>query len=114
MAKDLSKFYTREALKIISCQRAGGPSIEELELKYLDKTERLRTQAEAVREILGKAFQMKPYPPQLRRPHLGVWGNATVCIVAMKHPQAGMQSVADAELMQVAQEVGEHKDLFFP
>jgi hypothetical protein len=113
MAKDLSKYYTRESLRIVSCKRNAAPMIEELALQYLDKTERLRTQAEAVRELLGKTFQMKPYPPQLRRPHLAVWGNATVCVVAQKHPQAGMQSLADAELMAVAQEVGEHPTLFF-
>ena len=112
-SKDLSAFLTREFIKVISCQRDADPQIEELTLEYLDKKDRVRLQIDALRDILGAEFRLQAYPPQLQRPHLAVWGNASICVVGRKHPQGGYQPMPDEELRQALEEVRQHKPLFF-
>ncbi len=113
MAKDLSRYMNRDLIKVICGRRGADPTIEELTLEYLDKADRLRVQAEMIRELLGTKFQMKPYPAALKRPHLAVWGNADLCVVAHKHERGGFQPMADAELLAVAGEVRQYSQLFF-
>ncbi len=43
---------TRESIRVVSC-RHGGARIEELTLAYLDRTDRVRLQIDALRAILG-------------------------------------------------------------
>lgn len=111
--KDLSKYMTREMIRILSCPLAGEPSIEELALSYLDKTDRVRLQIDALREILGPHFRMRAYPAALQRTELAVWGNSAACIIARKHPQGGYQSLAEAEIQQVLLDLQQQKELFF-
>ena len=94
-------------------RRSAEPTIEELKLEYLDRADRVRLQIEALRDILGKSFQMKPYPPELNRPHLRVWSNADQCVVAKAHAQGGYQALQSEELMLVVREVRERAGLFF-
>ena len=107
--KDLSKYYSRELIRVVACSKGQDATIEELALQYLDKTDRVRTQIEALRDILGPSFRMKDYPPALARPHLALWSNATRCVVAKKHPQGGYQPTADEELIQVVEISGRMK-----
>jgi hypothetical protein len=111
--KDLSAYRTKDFIKVLSCTLGSEPRLEELTLEYLDKTDRVRLQIDALREILGPNFQMKPYPAALNRPHLAVWGGATACVVAAKHPQGGYQSLADDETRLVVEEIRRHGALFF-
>jgi hypothetical protein len=111
--KDLRALMTRDVIRVVLCPRAAAPQIEELTLEYLDKSDRVRTQIEALRELLGPAFRMKPYPPPLNRPQLAVWGDANACVVARKHPQGGFEPMADAELALVVTDLAQHRQLFF-
>jgi hypothetical protein len=111
-SKDLSAFITRDFIKVVSCQSKGDIRIEELTLEYLDKADRIRLQIDALRDILGQQFRMKPYPPKLNRPHLAVWGNAGACVVARKHDHGGYQQIAEAEIQQVVNDVRENVQLF--
>ena len=110
--KDLSPYLTRDVIKVIRCTKEGEATIEILTLEYLDKSERVRIQIEALREMLGLGFQMRDYPPSLGKPHLGVWARADAWVVATKHPQGGYQSIADAEIAAVLADLRQ-KDLFF-
>jgi hypothetical protein len=112
--KDLSALMTREVIRVVSCPREGEPQIEELSLAYLDKADRVRTQIEALREVLGPDFRMGAYPESLNRPHLAVWASGAACVVACKHERGGYQPTADAELAQVADDLRQHRGLFFP
>jgi DNA-directed RNA polymerase subunit RPC12/RpoP len=112
-SKDLSKFYTRECVRVILLRRTGDPTIEELNLEYLDKTARVRTQVEALKDILGPAFQLRAYPTALNRPHLAVWGNAEGCVIARKHPQGGFEPMPDEELLAVAKEAARERRALF-
>lgn len=112
--KDLSAFMTRDSIKLVSCARDAEPRIEELTLEYLDKSDRVRLQIEALRDILGPAFQMKAYPPQLHKTHLAVWGSSRACVVAKKHGQGGFQPLADAEITPILHDLRQHRSLFFP
>ncbi|HYT87485.1 MAG TPA: hypothetical protein VEL76_02095 [Gemmataceae bacterium] len=111
--KDLSAFMTRDAIRVISCQANADPLIEELTLEYLDKSDRVRLQIEALRELLGPDFRMKAYPAALHRGQLGVWGNARACVVARKHEKGGYQQMTEAEVTQVLADFKQHKRLFF-
>jgi DNA-directed RNA polymerase subunit RPC12/RpoP len=111
--KDLSAFMTRDVIKLISCKRTADPRIEILTLDYLDKSERVRIQIEALREMLGPAFRMKDYPPSLHKPHLAVWGSADVCVVAKKHDRGGFESIADADIAAVLADMRHHREKFF-
>jgi hypothetical protein len=111
--KDLSAYMTRDLIRVIACRRTVEPTIEDLTLDYLDKSDRVRMQIEALRDMLGQGFRMKDYPPPLQRPYLAVWGNAEACVVAKKHPQGGFESVPDADLMQVIGELRQQERLFF-
>jgi DNA-directed RNA polymerase subunit RPC12/RpoP len=113
VAKDLSTFMSRDIIKMISCTRKGEIKIEMLTLEYLDKSERVRIQIEAMREILGPDFRMGEYPPSLNKPHLGVWASAEMSIVAVKHAQGGYQSIADAEIAAVLADLRQWTTLFF-
>lgn len=113
MGKDLSAYMHREVIRVVAGRRHGEPTIEELKLEYLDKADRVRLQIEALRDILGRSFEMKPYPPELDRPHLRVWGNRDQCVVARTHDQGGYQAMSAEELLQVVSEVRERKALFF-
>ncbi|MGE3807767.1 MAG: hypothetical protein AB7K24_24145, partial [Gemmataceae bacterium] len=95
MGKDLSKYYTRETIRVIACPRQGDPTIEELQLEYLNKDDRLRIQAESMRDLIPGKFVMKPYPAALKKPHLGLWGNAQLCVIAKKHEKGGFQPMPD-------------------
>lgn len=112
--KDLRALMTRDAIRVVSCQKDASPRIEELTLEYLDKADRVRIQIEALRDMLGSNFQMKPYPAPLKKTHLAVWGNATVCVIARKHAQGGYQPIADAEIASVLNDIGQYQPLFFP
>jgi hypothetical protein len=111
--KDLSAFLTRDFLKVILSKREAEPSIEELTLEYLDKSDRVRLQIEALREMLGPDFRMKPYPRELQKPFLAVWGNAGACVIAKKHAQGGYQQMSDGEAKSVLEDINRHKALFY-
>src|SRR5262249_14206782 len=61
----LAAHMTRDVLKVISCTRGGDARIEVLTLEYLDKSERVRIQIEALRDMLGHVFRMADYPTVL-------------------------------------------------
>ena len=110
--KDLSAFITRDVIKLISCTKNAEPRIEILTLEYLDKTERVRIQIEALREMLGADFRMNDYPRSLNKPHLAVWTNAETCVVANKHERGGFQSIADDQIAGVLADLRQQRDLF--
>jgi hypothetical protein len=111
--KDLSAYMNREHIQVVACRREGGPTIEVLDLEYLDRADRVRLQIEALRDILGKAFQMRPYPPSLQRPQLAVWANADGCVVGKKHEQGGYQPLSAEEVKQVIADMQAQRQLFF-
>jgi hypothetical protein len=110
--KDLSAHLTRDVIKVIQCRKNGATTIEVLTLEYLDKSERVRIQIEALREMLGPGFRMRDYPPTFGKAHLGVWSSSEACVVAAKHPQGGYQSIADTEVAAVLTDLRQ-KELFF-
>ena len=111
--RDLSAYLTRDVIKIIFCTKAGAARIDVLTLEYLDKTDRVRIQIEALREMLGDAFRMRDYPPALNRTHLAGWVSADACVVAAKHERGGFQSIADADLLAVLADLRQHAAQFF-
>jgi hypothetical protein len=111
--KDLSAYMNRESIRVVACRRDAAPTIEELSLEYLDKADRVRIQIEAVRDILGPVFQMRAYPPNLQKPHLGIWGSAMICVIAKKHDLGGYQSMTDAELKAALADAQQRRALFF-
>jgi hypothetical protein len=112
-AKDLSAFMTREVVRVALCRKDAPPQIEELTLEYLDRSDRVRLQIEALREILGPGFRMKDYPASLRSPHLALWGHATACVIAARHAQGGYQQLSDSEVAKVVEDFQQHGPLFF-
>jgi hypothetical protein len=111
--KDLRALMTRDVIKVIFQTKGGEPRIEVLTLEYLDKTERVRIQIEALREMLGQDFPMRDYPSSLNKPHLALWISADDCVVANKYEHGGYESIADAEVMAVLADLRQHADLFF-
>jgi DNA-directed RNA polymerase subunit RPC12/RpoP len=111
--KDLRAFMTRDVIRVIFQTKDADPRIEVLTLEYVDKTERVRIQIEALREMLGRDFRMRDYPSHLTKPHLAVWTTAGDCVVAKKHEHGGYESIADAELAGVLADLRQHADLFF-
>lgn len=111
--KDLSRYMTRESLRVISCGHGTAPRIEELSLAYLDKRDRVRVQIDALRDILGPNFRMRDYPQALGRPELAVWSSPAMCVVGKKHEQGGCQPMSDAEVAQVVADLKQHAGLFF-
>jgi DNA-directed RNA polymerase subunit RPC12/RpoP len=111
--KDLSGFMTRDVIRVVACRRESDPQIEELTLEYLDRSDRVRLQIEALRDLLGTDFRMKDYPAALRRPELAVWGNATACVIARRHPQGGFQQPTDAEVAHILEDLKQNRPLFF-
>lgn len=110
--RDLSKYYTRDLIRVILYRKGVGATIEELTLEYLDKADRVRIQIEALREILGPSFRMKDYPPSLGRTYLAVWGNADACVVAKKHERGGYEPMNDAEIPQIIGQIAANETLF--
>lgn len=110
--KDLSAYMTRDVIKLISCTKAGEAKIEVLTLEYLDKSERVRIQIEALRDMLGHDFAMRDYPPALNKRHLAIWASADVCVVAAKHDRGGFQSIADAEIVAVLADLRASREMF--
>jgi hypothetical protein len=111
--KDWSALRTREVIKVVSCGKEGEPRIEELTLEYLDRSDRVRLQIDALREILGPQFRMRDYPQPLDKPDLAVWGNPTACVVGKRNPQGGYQAMADAEIAAVLKDLGQLRRMFF-
>jgi hypothetical protein len=109
----LRAFMTHDVIKVIFRAKGGEPRIEVLTLEYLDKTERVRIQIEALREMLGQDFRMRDYPSSLNKPHLALWISADDCVVANKYEHGGYESIADAEVMAVLADLRQHADLFF-
>jgi hypothetical protein len=105
--------YTRDVIKVVSCTRTGDAKIEVLTLEYLDKSERVRIQIEALRDMLGHDFQMRDYPPALNKPHLATWVGADFCVAAARHEHGGFRSIADAEIAAVLADLKEHCHAFF-
>jgi len=111
--KDLSAHMNREVIRVVACSRNGEPTIEQFTLEYLDKSDRVRLQIDALRDLLGTKFQMKPYPAALKRPHLGIWITPTLCVIAKKHEQGGYQVMSDADLLQVVEDVRRSGAMFW-
>jgi len=111
--KDLTAHMNREVIRVIACTRDGEPTIEQFTLEYLDKSDRVRLQIEALRDLLGAKFQMKAYPAALKRPHLGIWATPTLCVIARKHDQGGYQVMSDADLLQVVEDVRRNRAIFW-
>lgn len=112
-AEKLSAYMKHEVIKVVACSQAGTPTIEELTLNYLDQSDRVRLQIDALRDILGKKFEIRPYPPRLNRPDLAIWGNVDHCVVAKKHEEGGYKQMSEEELLQVVDDLGRTKSLFF-
>jgi hypothetical protein len=111
--KDLRRFMTRATIRVVSCRRGAAPVIEELTLAYLDKSDRVRVQIEALRDILGAVFQLRDYPAALARPQLAVWAASNACVVGKKHERGGYQPLSEAELAQVVADLQQQPGLFF-
>jgi hypothetical protein len=111
--KDLRPFMTRDVIKVIFCSKGADSRIEVLTLDYVDKTDRVRIQIEALREMLGQDFRLRDYPSSLQRPHLVLWIGAADCVVAKKHDHGGYESIAAAEVIAVLEDIRQHLDLFF-
>jgi hypothetical protein len=112
-SKDLSGYVTKEIITVVACGKTGEPTFERLTLEYLDRTDRVRVQIDAVRDILGGGFRMANYPAALKRPHLAVWSAPTRCVVARRHPQGGYEPMPDSDLPALAEELRQHRKLFF-
>ncbi len=112
--KDLQAYMTRDQIKVIACAKNANPTIEALTLEYLDKTDRVRLQIDALRDILGDTFRMCDYPAALAKPHLALWGNAALCVVAKRHDKGGYQSLADADITAILADLQNSRGLFFP
>ncbi len=112
-SKDLRAFMACDSIKVVSFGKGADARIEELTLEYLDKSDRVRLQIEALRAILGPVFRMKPYPPQLHKPDMAVWGTATVCVLAKKHEHGGFQQMTDTEVTAVLEDLRQFPHLFF-
>jgi len=110
--KDLNDLMTRDVIKVILCKRNAEPSIEELTLEYLDKSDRVRLQIEALRDMLGPDFRMKPYPPQLGRNDLALWGNAAAFVVARRHERGGYHQMSDADIAVVLEDIRNCRSMF--
>jgi hypothetical protein len=110
--KDLSRHMTRDVIRVVACLGNDAPSVEELTLEYLDKSDRVRLQIDALRDILGPRFQMKAYPASLGRPDLAMWANDAGLVIARKHAQGGYQSMSDQELQAVLHELSVQRTLF--
>jgi hypothetical protein len=111
--KDLAAYMNRERIQVVACRRDAEPTIEDLSLEYLDRADRVRLQIEALRDILGQKFAIKAYPPDLHRPQLAVWGNADMCVVARKREEGGYQPMPQGELLQIVEDLRQHRSLFF-
>ncbi|MBI2804926.1 MAG: zinc ribbon domain-containing protein [Planctomycetes bacterium] len=111
--KDLRALMTRDVHKVIFCAKNSDPRIDVLTLDYLDKSERVRIQIEALREMLGADFQMREYPPTFKKPHLAIWQSAEACVVAARHDRGGFQSIADGEIAGVVEDLRSNRSLFF-
>jgi hypothetical protein len=111
--KDLSRYMTRDSIRVVSCRRGAGPRIEELTLEFLDKNDRVRVQIEALRDILGAHFRLRDYPTALARPQLAVWATEESCVVGKKHERGGYQAMSDVELAQVVADLQQQPGLFF-
>jgi hypothetical protein len=112
-SKDLSKWMTRDVLKVLYAPKNAEPRIEVLTLEYLDKSERVRIQIEALREILGSDFRLCDYPASLHRPHLAVWASSEACVVAKRHQAGGFESISDADVLAVLADLRQHPAVFF-
>jgi hypothetical protein len=112
-SKDLSGYVTRESITVVACGKTGEPTFEVLTLEYLDKTDRVRVQIDAVRDILGGAFKMMSYPAPLKKPYLAVWSTPARCVVARRHAQGGYEAMPDRELPGLAEELKKNRNLFF-
>jgi hypothetical protein len=110
--KDFSAFMTREVVRVVACKRGMQPRIEELTLEYLDKKDRVRLQIESLRDILGPDFRLRDYPPALGRAGLAVWGGAAACVVGKVHQEGGYQTLSDAEVAEVVDDLRTHAALF--
>jgi hypothetical protein len=110
--KDLSAYMTRASIRVVSWRRGEVPRIEELTLAYLDKTDRVRLQIEALRDILGPNFRMREYPASLSRPQYAVWASATMCAVGKKDECGGYQPMSDAEIAQLVADLQQNPTLF--
>ena len=65
----------------------------------------MRFQIEAIRDILGNSFRMTDYPAQLHKPHLVVWSSQDRCVIARRHEQGGYQTMSEAEIKLVVEDV---------
>jgi hypothetical protein len=110
--KDLNALRTRDVIKVIFCKRNAEPSIEELTLEYLDKSDRVRLQIEALRDMLGPDFQMKPYPWQLGKNDFALWANAAAFVVARKHERGGYQQMSDADIAAILKDIRNSRSVF--
>jgi hypothetical protein len=113
-SKDLTGYMTQESVKLVACTKFGDPTIEVLNLKYLDKTDRVRVQIDAVRDILGGVFRMIEYPTVFKKPQLAVWTTSTRVVVARRHPHGGFESMPDPELRELCNELRNFRQCFFP
>ncbi len=111
--KDLSAYIKREVIKVVACTRAGKITIEELVLEVLDRKDRVRLQIDALRELLGAEFRLGAYPAALGLPHLAVWGNVDMRMVAQKHPEGGYQAMTEEDLKRVVSDLQQQRQLFF-
>ncbi len=107
------KYMTTDVIQVIRCGRTTEPTIEELTLDYLDKSDRVRLQIDAVRELLGASFRMQDYPPTLNQPALAVWRSEEACVIAKKHPQGGYQAMSSAEIAAVLSDIRQARGSFF-
>lgn len=110
--KDLRTSMTREVVKLIYSPRDKEPRIEVVTLEYLDKSDRVRIQIEALRTMMGFDFRLCDYPPSLNKPHLTVWASLDACVIATKHERGGFQSIADDEIAGVLADLRQHRALF--
>jgi DNA-directed RNA polymerase subunit RPC12/RpoP len=110
---NLRAFMTRDVIKVVFWSKGADPRIEMLTLEYLEKTERVRIQIEALREMLGQYFRMRDYPASLNKPDLALWISAADCVVAKKRDHGGYDSIADAEVTAVLADIRQCADLFF-
>jgi DNA-directed RNA polymerase subunit RPC12/RpoP len=110
--QDLGAMMARDVIKVILCKGNAEPTIEELTLEYLDKSDRVRLQIEALRDMLGASFRMKPYPLEHGKANFATWSSTAAFVVARKHQDGGYQPMSDADLNAVLDDIRKNRPVF--
>ena len=103
-----------QSITAVVCRFGYLPYFERFEYAYSDSAENVSKQRQLLESVVGPGYQELPYPSRFDRSDLALWRGSLGLVVAARLPNGTMQSVDEARLDPIGDDILKYREEFLP